>query len=67
MTWFVVGLIAGCILGRWYAWMKYHFPESQEMIAYKTSKIREKRIESEVNIERMRRELDEILRMRQED
>lgn len=63
----VLGLVIGCVIGRAYGWMKYHFPESQELIQLKITKTREERLTHEVNLERMRKELDEILRERQCD
>ena len=48
MTLFAIGLVLGVALGRAYGWMKYHYPESQEMIRLKQARLRSERARYEV-------------------
>ena len=63
MTFFlcVVCFILGVLLGRFYGWMKYHYPEFQEEINLRVSTKRAQRYRQEYEIERMRSKIDDDL------
>jgi hypothetical protein len=44
---FLLGLFLGIAIGRAYGWMKYHYPESKELIMVKVAKARADRAEQE--------------------
>ena len=64
MTLFAIGLVLGVALGRAYGWMKYHYPESQEMIRLKQARLRSERARYEVEEEKSRAEIDRSLNRR---
>jgi hypothetical protein len=61
MIWFFCGLLLGTLLGRVYGWMKYRYPEFQEVVKLKETRLRRERMAEELKIDRIRAEQDEIL------
>lgn len=43
MTLFLIGVAVGIFIGRAYSWMKYAFPESEEMIRLKITRLQAER------------------------
>jgi hypothetical protein len=60
----ILSLILGFVLGRIYAWMKYHYPEFQEQVKLKAAKYRTERAMYEAQEERYRGEIDDDLNRR---
>lgn len=62
MIWvFFVGVIVGMVIGRAYEWMKWHYPESVEMIRVKTAERRVVRLRIEEEEEEIRSRIDASL------
>ena len=60
----ILCLVIGFALGRWYGWMKYHYPEFQEAIKLKAAKYRAERARYEAEEERFRGEIDDEIERR---
>jgi hypothetical protein len=61
MFWLLVGACIGILLGRWYEWMKWHYPESKEMIAVKLAQRRLERLRLEQACDDIKAEIDDDL------
>lgn len=61
---FLLGLFIGIAVGHAYGWMKYHYPESKELIMVKVAQARADRAEQEAREERARREIDDSIHER---
>jgi hypothetical protein len=60
MWYFIFGIVVGVLLGRAYGWMKYHYPESREMIAVKVARLRAERARYEYETEAARMKIDDL-------
>lgn len=59
--WLVLGAIFGFLIGRYYAYMKYHYPENQEKIRVMIARHRLQRIQIEEKEEEIKARIDESL------
>lgn len=64
MIYFILGLILGIIIGRWYGWMKYHYPEFQEEIKLRVARKRAERYRYEHEAELARGLTDDEIERR---
>jgi hypothetical protein len=63
MSWWILltGIVIGVCVGRAYGWMKYHYPESQEMIRVKIEQQRLRRLRVQEQQEIVRARIDKSL------
>lgn len=61
MFYLIAVFILGFILGRAYGWMKYAFPESQEMLRVKVAKLQAERAYHDARREKYRSEIDDSI------
>jgi len=66
MNYFLAVLIflLGVAIGRAYGWMKYRYPESEEMVRLKIAKLRAERAQYEAEEEEFRSQINELLSKR---